>query len=96
MRRGAPWVVGVVGAALVVVGLLVLVLAEEPPAEVFYTGSYEPLAELDRAYQSSLGLDLDGSVVWLRQELVGAGLAAAGALLLVGLAGWLLGRRSRR
>jgi hypothetical protein len=97
VRRAAPWLVGLLGAALLVAGVVVLAVAGDPPARVVYGGSYEPLAELDTAYQSSLTLDFDdGSVRWNRGQVVGAALAVPGSLLLVGLAGWALGRRSRR
>ncbi|RBY85699.1 hypothetical protein [Blastococcus sp. TF02A-30] len=96
MRRTVPWLVALVGAALLVAGVVVFAVAGHPPERTFFSGSYEPLAELDSAYRSSLTLGFDSAVLWSRGQLVGAGLAMVGLLVLTGLAGWLLGRRTRR
>ncbi len=48
------------------------------------------------AYQSELLLLTDGTVLWNRQHAIGAGLAVLGLLVLAGLGGWFLGRRTAR
>jgi hypothetical protein len=59
-----------------------------------YPGSYTPFEPDDGASESELFLFSDGAVLWTRQHALGAPLAVLGLLVLVGLAGWLAGRRS--
>lgn len=97
MRRTVPWLVALVGAALVVAGVVAFAVADsgEVAADFGWT-AYTPL-ESERAYDSRLVLFFDdGSLLWTRRHQVGAGLAVVGLLVLTGLAGWLLGRRTRR
>ena len=99
MRRWRPWLVGLAGLALVVAGTVVFWIAERQPfGWVMYGGSYSPLDPREPApYTSSLGLSFGGpSVLWTGRHLLGAGLTVLGLLLLVGLGGWLLGRRASR
>lgn len=93
MSRTRPWLVGALGLLLLVAGVVVFALANSAGfGWTAYTGSYAPLAP--DAYSSSLTLTLsDGVVLWTRGHALGAGLAAAGLMVLVGLGGWLLGRR---
>jgi heme/copper-type cytochrome/quinol oxidase subunit 1 len=98
MRRAAPWLLGALGVVLVVAGVVVFAAANRGPADVGWT-SYSPLQEGSRgAYQSSLMLTFgDGTaVLWTGRHLLGAGLGVGGLLVLVGLGGWLLGRRAGR
>ena len=94
MRR-LPWLIGALGGVLLLAGVLILALAAPGPGVVVYDGSYAPLAEVGSAYESSLSLTFDDPpvVAWTARQALGAGLAALGLLVLVALAGWLLGRR---
>ena len=96
MRRAGPWLVGALGAVLLVAGIVVFALADAAGfGWTAYTASYAPL-EAD-AYSSELSLTFsEGSVLWSGQHALGAGSVVAGLLVLVGLGGWLLGRRSAR
>ena len=95
MKR-LPWVVGALGVLLVVGGIVIFALANAAGfGWTTYTASYAPL-EPD-AYSSQLSLTFsDGSVLWSGQHALGAGCVVAGLLVLVGLGGWLLGRRTGR
>ena len=97
MRRAGPWLVGALGIVLLVVGIVVFALANSADfGWTAYTSSYAPL-EPEDAYSSSLSLTFsDGAVLWSRGHLLGAGSALLGLLVIVGLGGWLLGRRSAR
>jgi hypothetical protein len=87
------WAVGGVGVLLLVAGVGVFAMANAPGAGDVGWAAYAPL-EPD-AYSSRLTLTFgDGAVLWTGQHAVGAGLAVLGLLVLVGLGGWLLGRRS--
>jgi hypothetical protein len=95
MRRALPWLAAGLGAVLLVVGVTVFALASSADfGWTAYTGSYAPLEPDAGAVRSELFLFSDGAVLWTRRHAVGAGLAALGLLVLVGLAGWLVGRRS--
>ena len=98
MRRALPWVTGLVGAALVLVGAVVLVLANRAGVPDVGWTAYAPLEpEVTSAYSSDLVLSFDGwTVLWTGAHLLGVLLTGLGLLLLTGLAGWLLGRRSGR
>ena len=97
MRRAGPWVAGLLGAGLLAAGVVVFVIANSSNfGWTAYTASYAPPQPVD-AYDSAVRLTFaDGSVLWSRAHLVGAGLAVAGLLALAALGGWLLGRPSRR
>jgi heme/copper-type cytochrome/quinol oxidase subunit 1 len=87
------WLVGGVGVLLLVAGVGVFALANAAGAGDVGWAAYAPL-EPD-AYSSQLTLTFsDGAVLWTGQHAVGAGLVVLGLLVLVGLGGWLLGRRS--
>ncbi|MGY1715732.1 hypothetical protein ACI78R_14825 [Geodermatophilus sp. SYSU D01106] len=95
MRRGLPCAVAALGLVLLVAGVVVF-RRESRPSAVVYGGSYAPLTPT-RAYESSLELSFDRvDVLWTYGSLLGAGLAVAGALVLAGVGGWALGRRSGR
>ena len=94
MRRAAPWLVGGLGAALVLAGVLVFAAANRGPVD-FGWASYAPLQETQTAYLSAVTFS-EGTVVWTGQHLLGAALLVLGLLLLTGVGGWLLGRRAGR
>ncbi|MGY1856226.1 hypothetical protein [Modestobacter sp. SYSU DS0290] len=100
MRRAVPWLVLALGAGLAVAGVTTFWVANtRPPAWTAYSGSYEPLVPgTVVAYESDLTLTFDAgpTVLWTQQHVVGCGLLLAGLLVLVGLGGWVLGRRSGR
>ncbi|WP_336029460.1 hypothetical protein [Geodermatophilus sp. FMUSA9-8] len=96
MRRGLPWAVAAFGLSLVVAGIAVFWWTNTHPVPPSGWSAYAPL-EADRAYESRLTLTVDsGWVSWSGGHLTGAGLAVVGALVLAGLGGWALGRRSGR
>jgi hypothetical protein len=91
------WAVGALGALLCAAGAAVFVQGGRSPAGggwTAYTGSYAPLGP--GAYQSELTLMFDdgASVLWTTNHLLGAALVVLGLLVLAGLGGWLLGRRT--
>ena len=89
MSRSAAWLVAGLGLLLVVAGGVVFAAADGVE-QVWYDGSYEPLAG---ASSSAPGMTSDDAVVWARAHLVGLGLAGAGVVLLAAEGGWLLSRR---
>ena len=95
MRRALPWVVALLGGALVAAGGAVFAVANRSTAPDFGWTAYAPLqTEVPRPYSSGLVLSFDGwTVLWTAGHLVGVLLAVLGLLLLSGLTGWLLGRR---
>ncbi|MFW3169127.1 hypothetical protein [Geodermatophilus sp. CPCC 206100] len=97
MSRAAPWAVTAVGLALVAAGAVVFRLANTATWTA-YSGSYAPLVPegSPAAYRSELVLSVDGSVLWTWRHAAGAGLVVLGLLVLAGVGGWALGRRSRR
>jgi hypothetical protein len=96
MRRPLPWVVGSFGALLLVGGIVIFALANQAAfGWTSYTASYAPLGPDDEAPDWYVAF-ADGSVLWSGQHALGAGLAVLGLLVLVGLGGWLLGRRAAR
>jgi len=102
--RALPWVLGFLGSALVLGGVVVFAAANGawggPPGDfgwTTYTGSYAPLRPGEpRAYESVVSFPPDGSVLWTSWHLAGAGLVVLGLLVLAVLGGWVLGRRPRR
>jgi hypothetical protein len=91
MRRALPWGIAVLGTVLLLGGVL-LVITGAPAARDFGWTSYSPSPP--RAYQSELVLSFpDGALLWTVRQTIGAGIAVLGLLVLVGLGGWLLGRR---
>ncbi|MQA34194.1 hypothetical protein [Modestobacter roseus] len=99
MRRVLPWSVLALGLGLAVAGVTTFWLANTRPSHVVYSGSYEPLVPgTSEAYRSELTLTFDAgpTVLWTEQHVVGVGLLLTGLFVLVGLGGWVLGRRSRR
>ncbi|MGY1695959.1 MULTISPECIES: hypothetical protein [unclassified Geodermatophilus] len=97
MRRALPWGLGLLGAALAVAGVAVFWWTNTHPAAAGIPRGSAPLEPVD-AYDSTLTLTFDDgwAVLWDRGHLVGAGLLVAGALVLAGVGGWVLGRRSAR
>jgi hypothetical protein len=91
MSRGLPWAVGVLGIVLVVGGVGLFAVGNQP-ADFGWT-AYQPLPD---AYNSQLQLTFDDgpAVLWTRTSAVGAGIALFGLLVLAALAGWVVGRRS--
>jgi len=94
MRRAVPWLVGGLGAALVVAGVLVFAAANRGPAD-FGWAAYAPLQETQTSYVNGVVFS-EGSVLWTRQHLLGAGLLVLGLLVLTAILAWLLGRRAGR
>jgi hypothetical protein len=94
MSRGLPWAVAVLGLALVVGGVVLFVVGNQP-ADFGWT-AYGPDAGLPDAYESRLQLSfVDGpAVLWTRTSALGAAIALLGLLVLAGLAGWVAGVRS--
>jgi hypothetical protein len=93
MRRVGPWVVGLLGAGLAVAGVAVFWATNLAPADGPGWFAYAPLVPGDAAPSGTV----DGwAVLWTRGHLVGAGLLMLGLLVIVGTAGWSLGRRSSR
>jgi hypothetical protein len=98
MRRVLPGVVALAGLGLLLAGVIVFNLANQPSPD-FGWSSYAPLEPVtDGAYQSALTLiHGDGwAVTWTRAHLYGAGFVVLGLLVLVGVGGWWLGRRAGR
>jgi hypothetical protein len=97
VRRALPWLVGALGGVLLVAGVIVFAVANSAGVGwTAYTAGYAPLEPVIDAYRSDLVLFSDGAVLWTPRHALGAGLAGLGLLVLVGLGGWLLGRRSAR
>ena len=93
MSRGLPWAVAVLGLSSVVGGVVLFVVGNQPGD--FGWTAYGP-APSD-AYRSTLELTFDDgtAVLWTQTSVLGAVLAVLGLLLLAGLAGWVIGVRSR-
>ena len=94
MRRAFPWLVAGLGVVLAVAGALVFAAANRGPAD-FGWSAYTPLQEAPTAYLSPVTFS-DGSVLWTREHLLGAGLLVLGLLVLTAALAWLLGRRAGR
>ena len=97
MRRVLPWLLAVLGAALVAAGAAVFAAANRDAAD-FGWSSYAPLEQTERASRSAILYTFsDGTtMLWTGQHLLGAGLVVLGLLVLAGVGGWLLGRRGGR
>jgi hypothetical protein len=91
-----PWLVGALGVLLLVVGIAVFALADTAGfGWTSYTAGYAPLGPDDVTADWYISF-ADGSVLWTAQHALGAGFVVSGLLVLVGLGGWLLGRRPGR
>jgi hypothetical protein len=97
MRRVLPGVLALAGFGLVLAGVIVFNLANQPSPDV---GPSSALLEPDtgRAYQSVITLTYGDrwTVLWTGGHLLGAGLVVLGLLVLAGVGGWWLGRRAGR
>jgi hypothetical protein len=91
MTRALPWGIAVLGTALLLGGVLLVVTGAPAPRDFGWT-SYAPLPSSARRSELVLSFP-DGTVLWTVRQAIGAGLAVLGLLVLVGLGGWLLGRR---
>ncbi len=80
MNRVLPWIVAAIGAVLLVVGVVLFVVANS--TEFGWTAYGSP------------PVFSDGMFLWTRQHTAGLSIAVLGLVILVGLGGWLLGRRS--
>lgn len=93
--RALSWVAAALGALLVAVGAVAFTAANHTSPRDFGWAAYVPLepgTADDSAWTVSFS---DGwAVVWTAGHAWGAGLVVLGLLVLVGLGGWLLGRRS--
>ncbi len=96
MSRRLPWLVGGLGALLLAGGIAAFALANQAGfGWTAYTAGYAPLQPGEEPVELDVTF-AEGSVLWSGQHALGAGLAVLGLLVLVGLGGWLLGRRSAR
>jgi heme/copper-type cytochrome/quinol oxidase subunit 1 len=95
VRRVLPWSAALLGGALVAGGVILFALANRSPAD-FGWAAYSPLSSTVYRSESTLNFDDGSAVLWTGQHLLGAGLVVAGLLVLAGVVGWLLGRRSVR
>jgi hypothetical protein len=94
MRRAGPGLAAAAGLVLVLAGVALfwsanLGVAGAPEA------SYAPLDPGEPARYTSLPATA-GAVLWTRQHAVGAVVVVLGLLVLTGVCGWLLGRRTGR
>ena len=92
MSRLGPWLVGALGLLMLLAGVGVFALANTAGfGWTAYTAGYAPLepGAYSRSFSPAFS---EGVVLWTRGHMLGAGLAVAGLLVLVGLGGWLLGR----
>ena len=94
MRRALPWLIAGSGAVLVEAGIAVFATAGHGPAD-FGWSAYAPLEPIQGPAATYTFVD-SATVLWTGQHLLGAGLLVLGLLALVGVGGWLLGRRSGR
>ncbi len=94
MRRAAPWLVAGLGLLLAVAGAVVFRAANLAASG----GGWAPYAPLEPGAPAPYtGTPPSGWGVLLgAPHAAGAGLVVLGLLVLVGLTGWLLGRRSER
>ena len=95
MRRAVPWLIAALGAALVVAGVVVFAAANRAPLD-FGWSSYGPLTHHMAGYRGAVTFADGVEVLWTAEHLLGAGLLVLGLLVLTGVGGWLLGRRSGR
>jgi hypothetical protein len=93
MRRRAPWLVAGIGLALAVGGISVFWTTNLAPGGGAGWAAYAPLQPGEPAPD----VTSDGwTVSWTAGHLLGAALLVLGLLVLAGVAGWSLGRRSAR
>jgi heme/copper-type cytochrome/quinol oxidase subunit 1 len=95
VRRAVPWLVALLGAALVVAGVVVFAAANRGLVDFGWT-AYAPLEQTQQAYQRAITFTDSATVLWTGQHLLGAGLLVLGLLVLIGVCCWLLGRRAGR
>jgi heme/copper-type cytochrome/quinol oxidase subunit 1 len=96
MRRFVPAGAAVLGAVLVVAGVVVFAVANRSGAPLdFGWTAYAPL-EPTVVYRSDLTLGFSDrwTVLWTGTHLLGATLVVLGLLVLAAVGGWVLGRRS--
>jgi hypothetical protein len=94
MRRAGPGLVAAAGLALVVAGVAVFWAANVGGAGV-PEAAYAPLEPGQPARYTSVPAS-GGAVLWTLQHATGAAVVVLGLLVLAGIGGWLLGRRSGR
>ena len=97
MKRRLPGLLALAGFCLLLAGVVVFNLANEPRHDVGASSALlEPVPE--GAYQSALTFSYgDGwAVTWTSGHLVGVALVVLGLLVLVGVGGWWIGRRAGR
>jgi hypothetical protein len=94
MRRVLPWLVVGLGIALVETGIAVFAAANRGPMD-FGWSAYAPLQPTQNPSDTYTFVN-DATVLWTGQHLLGAALLVLGMFVLVGLAGWVLGRRAGR
>jgi hypothetical protein len=75
--------------------MAVFAAANSGPADFGWT-TYGPLDEVRHPYRSGIVFSDATTVLWTGKHVLGAGLVVLGALVLVGVGGWLLGRRGGR
>jgi heme/copper-type cytochrome/quinol oxidase subunit 1 len=95
VRRAGPWLITVLGAALIVAGVVVFAAAHSGSGD-FGWSAYVPLSQTQERSRNAVTFANGVIVLWTGQHLVGAGLLVLGVLVLVGAGGWLLGRRAGR
>lgn len=100
MRSTLSLAAGVLGLLLCAAGAVVFTLATRggTTTDAGWT-AYTPLGPTDlAAYRSVLTLNFSDrwTMLWTGGHLLGAALAVVGLLLLAGVGGWALGRRSAR
>lgn len=96
MRRALPWLLAGLGVVLVETGIAVFAAAIHGPGGAdFGWSSYAPLQPTQTPLETYTFVD-PATVLWTGQHLLGAVLLVLGLLALVGVVGWLLGRRAGR
>ncbi|HLM04311.1 MAG TPA: hypothetical protein VK402_03860 [Blastococcus sp.] len=97
MRRAVPGILAFLGLALVMAGIAVFAAANHASVPDFGWTSYAPLEpQVPGPFDTSTyAYAPDWTVLWTAGHLAGAGLAVLGLLVLAGVCGWALGRRTR-
>ena len=100
VRRAVLWLLALLGAGLVTAGVLVFAAANHGPAAFggpdFGWSAYMTLDQARDVHPSAIMFSDRATVLWTGRHLLGAGLLVLGLLVLTGVGGWLLGRRSGR